>query len=122
MKYENLPIFRAALKLCVYIETIVKGFEKYHKYTIGVDLRTASKELLFLIHRANISTVQKRVEVLQTLRDGCENVKMLIILSKELKAFKSFNQFEHSTKLAIEVCKQSQAWLDSYNKTAGVSK
>ena len=55
MRYDNLPIYKAALDLCVYVELIVKGFDKYHKYTLGVDLRNYSKELLFMIHRANIS-------------------------------------------------------------------
>ncbi len=35
MYYENLPIYRSAMNLIVYIETIVRGFEKYHKYTFG---------------------------------------------------------------------------------------
>ncbi len=50
--YDNLPIFKSTLDLVVYIETIVKNFEKYHQYTIGVDLSTHSKEMLFLINRA----------------------------------------------------------------------
>jgi hypothetical protein len=65
MYYENLPIFRSAMNLAVYIETIVKSFEKYHKYTIGENLR----------------------------------------------------QIERCSKLTIEVCRQSQAWLKS---SAGV--
>lgn len=55
MKYENLPIFKVAIELCAYIETIVRGFEKYHKYTIGSDLRSESRAALYLIHRANLS-------------------------------------------------------------------
>ena len=39
MNNENFPIFRSALELCVYVETIVKGFDKYHKYTIGEDMK-----------------------------------------------------------------------------------
>jgi len=39
MNSENLPIFKSALALAVYMEKIVKGFEKYNKYTIGVDLK-----------------------------------------------------------------------------------
>ena len=53
MLYENLPIYKSALDFCVYIEKIVKNFERYHKYTIGEDLRNRSKELLFTIHKAN---------------------------------------------------------------------
>lgn len=109
MKYENLPIFKTSMDLCVYMEIIVRGFEKYHKYTIGVDLRETSKELLFLIHRANLSKEKNRALV--SLRDRCEDMKMLIFLSKNLQAFKSFKQFEYSSKLSVSICKQAQSWL-----------
>ena len=112
MRYDNLPIYRSALNLCVYIETIVKGFDKYHKYTIGEDLRTYSKELMFMIHRANIS--QEKKEKLENLTYKCEDLKMLIQLGKELKAFKSFKQFEISSKHTVDVCRQSQAWLNHF--------
>jgi hypothetical protein len=111
MRYDNLPIYKSALNLCVYTETIVKNFDKYYKYTIGEDLRNTSKELLFLIHRANISIIKQ--EQLENLKNRCEDLKMLISLAKELKAFKSFKQFEYISKLTIEVCKQSQGWLNS---------
>jgi hypothetical protein len=115
--YDNLPIFKSALDLVVYIETIVKGFEKYHKYTVGEDLRNYSKELMFLIQRANMS--EERVSELVNLRNKCEEVKMLIRVVKELKAFKSFKQFEYSSKLTMNICRQAQAWL---SKSAGVSR
>ncbi len=99
------------MKLCIYTETIVKSFEKYHKYTIGTDLRNLTKELLFLIHRTNIS--KDKSKLLESLRNRCEDLKMLINLTKELKAFKSFKQFENISKIAVEVCKQSQGWLNS---------
>ena len=112
MKYENLPIYKSTMDFCVYIETIVKSFEKYHKYTLGNDLRESSKQILFLIHRANMSEEKK--DKLIILRDKCEDMKMLIQLAKELKAFVSFKQFEYSSKLIVEICKQSQAWLNHY--------
>lgn len=121
MRYDNLPIYRSAMNLCIYVETIVKGFDKYHKYTIGVDLRSFSKELLFMIHRVNISKDKK--EGLEKLTFRCEDMKMLINLSKELKAFNSFKQFEHISKLVVDICKQSQGWLNStQNKNAGVCR
>lgn len=111
MNSENLPIFKSALALAVYMEKIVKGFEKYNKYTIGVDLREKSKKILYLINRANLSENKK--EAITNLRDGCEDMKMLIQLSKELEAFKSFKQFEYSSMLVVAVCKQAQGWLGS---------
>jgi len=109
--HEKFPIFRSALELCVYIETIVKGFDRYHKYTIGEDMRRFSKDLLFIINRVGLT--KDKVRVLTKLRDRCEDMKMLLLISKELKAFKSFKQFEYSSKLSVDVCKQAQAWLGS---------
>jgi len=62
--YDNLPIYKSALDLVVYVETIVKGFDKCHKYTIGEDLKNYSKELLFMIQRANMSS-QREAELLK---------------------------------------------------------
>jgi len=117
MVNENLPIYKSALSLAVYMETIVRGFEKYHKYTMGVDLRVKSKALLFDISRANLSA--NKVRDLVVLRDTCEEMKMLIQLSKELKAFKDFKQFEHSSLLSVTVCKQAQAWLKASQRSLG---
>jgi hypothetical protein len=109
LQSKNFPIFKSAMDLTVYIEQIVKGFEKYHKYTIGVDLRERSKEILFLINRANLSN--DRVVALTNLRDSCEDMKILLQLCKELKAFRSFKQFEYSALLTVGICKQAQSWL-----------
>ena len=63
MIYENLPIYKLALNFCVYIEIIVRSFDKYHKYTIGQELRNFSKEILFTIYRAN--ALKEKREMLQ---------------------------------------------------------
>jgi hypothetical protein len=52
---EVLPIYKSALNLAVYMEQIVRDFQKYHKYTMGVELREKSKTLLFAINRVNMS-------------------------------------------------------------------
>lgn len=122
MHYDNLPIFKSALDLVVYLETIVKGFDKYHKYTLGEELRSSSRALLFLIQRANMS--EERYGELLALRNKCEEVKMLIRIVQELKAFKGFKQFERSARLSHDVCRQAQAWLSSSKQnthTAGVA-
>lgn len=113
MKNENLPIFKATLDLAVYLDVIVKNQERYYKYTLGADMREHVKEMLFLINKANRSKGIARVSVLELLLEKCEELKTLILLTKEFKAFKSFKQFEHSSKLLVMVCKQAQAWLHS---------
>ena len=114
MRYDHLPVYKLALDLCVDVETIVRGFEKYHKYTIGSDLRIWSKRILFGIHKANRS-YDKRA-MLEKLVDYCEEFKMLVQLGKALKAFKSFRQFESLSKKSVEVARQSQAWYNHFSK------
>jgi len=109
MNSNNFPIFKSALDLAVYMETIVKGFDKYHKYTIGEDMRKFSKDMLFIVNRVGLA--KDKVRVITKLRDRCEDMKMLLLIAKELNAFKSFKQFEHSSMLSVAVCKQSQSWL-----------
>ena len=54
--YENLPIYKKAFELAVYIEQVVKGFSRYHKYTIGSDLRNLSRNLAALVVVAGVSS------------------------------------------------------------------
>jgi len=37
-RYEHLPIYKKAMDLAVYLEKIVRGFSRYHKYTLGSEL------------------------------------------------------------------------------------
>ena len=112
MNAYELPIFKSALELCVYVETIVKNQDKYHKYGIGSELREATRAMFYLVSKIHRSK-ERRVELLQVLVDKGEETKSIVYLSKELKAFKSFKQFEHSSKLTIEVCRQAEGWLKS---------
>ena len=43
-QYEYLPIYKKMFDLVVYIENIIRGFSRYHKYTMGIDSRKLSRE------------------------------------------------------------------------------
>jgi len=32
---EHLPIYKAAYDLCLYLQQVVRGFSRYHKYGLG---------------------------------------------------------------------------------------
>ena len=61
--YEHLPVYKKALDVTVYFETVVRNFSRYHKYTVGSELRNLSKKILLLVALAN--TRQKRKEALK---------------------------------------------------------
>jgi len=42
-RHEHLPIYKAALDMTVHFEGLVAGFSRYHKYTLGTELRQGSR-------------------------------------------------------------------------------
>ncbi|GAC1421380.1 MAG: hypothetical protein NVSMB6_23060 [Burkholderiaceae bacterium] len=40
---EHLPIYRASYDRCLYLERVVHGFPRYHKYTLRTELRDAPR-------------------------------------------------------------------------------
>jgi four helix bundle protein len=114
--YENLPVYKQALDLVVYFETIVRHFERYHKYTIGTDLRNKCRSILMLITQAN-----KRVDrkfCLEIAVRRLEELKILIRIAKEIRAFRTLRSFEYATKKTVEVAKQCEGWLKCQNSSS----
>jgi hypothetical protein len=52
---EHLPIYRASYDLCLHLEQVVHGFSRYHKYTLGTDLRGGARRALKQQARATIA-------------------------------------------------------------------
>ncbi|MBU2573762.1 MAG: four helix bundle protein [Elusimicrobia bacterium] len=112
-QYEQLPIYKKAMDLAVYVETIVRGFPRYHKYTIGSEMRALSHKILVLVVRAN-SEVDKRAALAEA-REKLEELKILARITMELKAFSGVNSFECLIKMIFEVAGQNEGWLRSLN-------
>ena len=90
--HENLPIYKKTLDLVIYFEKIVRNFSRYHKYTVGTELRDSSRGILKLIVKAN--SVRDRRELLLKIREEVEELKVLIKICREIGAFRSFKHFE----------------------------
>lgn len=112
-QYEHLPIYKKAMDMAVYTETIVRGFPRYHKYTIGSEMRALTHKILVLVARANVQ-LDKR-GILESVRDALEELKIMVRIARELKVFASFNSFEHLVKMIVEVSGQNEGWLRSLN-------
>ncbi len=52
MSYEAPPILRLVERLLVELEEAVRRFPRYHKYTLGSELRTQAMRIACLSHRA----------------------------------------------------------------------
>lgn len=113
-RYEHLPIYKQAMDVAVHFEKLVAGFSRYHKYTLGSELRNKSREIVALIVKANAAR-DKQAELL-VLRDRLEELLILMRLAKEVRAFKSFKSFQFVVEQVVSVCRQNEGWLKSTQK------
>jgi len=110
-RYEHLPIYKQAMDVAVHFEKVVAGFSRYHKYTLGAELRNKSREVVARIVKANAAR-DKRAELL-ALRDSLEELLLLMRLAREVHAFKSFSAFQFAAEQVVSVCRQNEGWLKS---------
>ncbi|MCC6201676.1 MAG: hypothetical protein IT494_01570 [Gammaproteobacteria bacterium] len=57
-RYEHLPIYKQALDVAVHFEKVVAGFSRYHKDTLGTELRHQSRAVVAQVMRANAARDQ----------------------------------------------------------------
>lgn len=115
-RYEHLPIYKAAMDLTVYIEQVVRNFSRYHKYTLGSDLRQQSRELVTVIIRAN--SRPDKLTVLYDLREQLEAFQVLLRIGKEVQAFQRFNSYAYAAELVVGLSRQNEGWIKSQEKMA----
>lgn len=147
--YEHLPIFKKMMDLAVFMEQTVRHFSRYHKYTLGSELRTMCHEALALIVEANSlpggmrgaeqqatggtasgpqqwdpagGAVSRRHAVLLQLRVLLEKIKIHLVIAKEVQAYHSRNSFVQATEMAVDLCRQNEGWIRSTAAGAAGSK
>ena len=98
-RYEHLPIYKAAMDMAILIERQVRGFPRYHKYTLGSELRAGAHEIVRLVIQANPQA--DRLATLARLRDTVEMLKVSLRIGQEVQAFKSFQAFAQAIERTI---------------------
>jgi hypothetical protein len=117
---EHLPIYKASYDLCLYFEQVVRNFSRYHKYSLGGDLRDGARSVLKLVVRANAR--RDKTPVLLEVREQVEELKVLLRLGQDVKAFANFHSFEHAITLVTEIAKQNEGWLKSQSRSHGQNR
>ena len=111
-RYEHLPIYKAALDLTVHFEKVVAGFSRYHKYTLGTELRDGSRGVLQQVLKANNApgAAERKAELL-VLRERIDALTLTLRVAKEVKAFKSFAGYLHAVEQVGSVARQNEGWF-----------
>ena len=98
--------------MTVHFEKLVAGFSRYHKYTLGTELRQGSRAVLQQVLRANNASdkVERSAELLVP-RDRIEALLLAMRVVKEVKAFKSFAGYLHAVEQVGSVARQNEGWF-----------
>lgn len=102
-----LSIWKDANALLLAIEQSVRHFPRYHKYTIGQEMRQQAMVICRLIVRS-YHYKGARIQSVQLLNEAIDDLK--IQRAKELCAFRHFKAFQSIAELAVAVGKQSGGW------------
>ena len=118
-KLKQMPLWRDANHLLLLIEDAVRQFPRYHKYTLGSDLRRQAMNICRFIARA-VHDREGRAVHLKRLIFSIDDMKVLIQLGKEMKAFQNFRVFQSAAELAVGLGRQSGGWQRRLRPEAGI--
>jgi len=113
-RFEHLPIYKKSFDLLIWTEGVVRRFSRYHKYTLGSDLRNQVRQVLKTIVEANNSADRK--PVLERLRLELETLMLLVRVGKEVKAFENLNSYQYAAGEVISLARQNEGWLKSLER------
>ena len=92
------------------LEQSVRCFPRYHKYTLGSEIRGQAMNCMRLIQRAMHDKARQK-EYVRSLVFAVDDLKLQLRLAKELNAFRDFGQFERAAQASVKVGKQAGGWL-----------
>lgn len=118
-RYEHLPIYRAAFDLAVHLEKIVRHFSRYHKYTLGTELRDRSRRVVERIVEAN--GCEDRASMLLALRADLESLKLTARLCQETGAFSSTRSYLVVAEKVVGISKQNEGWIRQAKKRSAAT-
>jgi len=107
---HQLPeVAKKSERLLADLEQAVKGFARYHKYTLGSEIRTQAMTVVRMCHRA-WRDKQRRSYWANELVWSVDELKLSLQLGAQIHAFRSFNQFELLIRAAEEVGRSAGGW------------
>lgn len=119
------PIYRDCRRLLVHTEEAVRRFSRYHKYTVGTDLRQGAMRIMRTVNQA-VHDKPRQHEHVQQLVWRVDEYKLTLQLAMDVGAFAhsarttrgakttpspGFGAFEQAALLAQAVGKQCGGWL-----------
>ena len=118
MAYDLPPIAKAARSMLVAVEQAATAFPKKHRHGLGDDLRANARDIVRECNRAWRDTA-RRLHWTCQLQWAIDELKTSLQVGQELKAFRSFREFESLIRAAEDLGKQAGAWRRSQQHPNG---
>jgi hypothetical protein len=109
MAFDLPPIAHAARRLLVEVEQAATVFPRRHRYGLGEELRANAREIARLCNRAWRER-SRQLHWTEQLVWAIDEVKLSLQIGQQVKAFRSFAQFESLIRLAEDLGNQAGAW------------
>jgi hypothetical protein len=104
------PIARLSHRILADVENAVRRFPRFHKFSVGADLRFQAMQVARCIHKAWRDPEHRLPRVME-LCSAVDDLKISMQLGKQVRAFGSFAEFEALARLVNELGQQSGGWL-----------
>lgn len=112
---HHLPdVAKKSERLLVDLEQAVRGMARYHKYTLGSDIRTQAMAVVRMCHRA-WRDQSNRASWISQLVWCVDELKLSLQIGAQLHAFQSFKQFESLIRKAEEVGRCAGGWKKDFH-------
>lgn len=115
MSVDAPPIVKLTERVLADVELAVRSFPRYHKYSVGEDLRRDARAVARSAIRA-WRDHEHRGERLEALTAAVDDLKLTLQVAKRVEAFKSFRQFEALARVVSNLGRQCGGWQRKHLK------
>jgi len=110
MRHQAPEIVKLSQRVNAHMDQIVMGFARRLKYSIGTRLSSQAFDVARLCMRA-WRDVNRRETWLQDLAYAIDDLKLIVQLAQDRKAFRSFAEYEGTARLVNDLGRQCGGWL-----------
>jgi hypothetical protein len=109
VSHDLPPIQKLAMQLSAAIEEAAVAFPRRHRYGLGEELRGNLRQVLRLCNRAWRDR-KRQMHWTEQLVWAIDEAKLSLQLAQQVKAFRSFREFEKLIRMAEDLGRQAGAW------------
>lgn len=115
MSRELPRIAKAAAQIRAALEESVSRFARKNRYSVGTDLRNAAREVC---RRTFIAWRDRQRQLIQVreLSVSIDDLKLEMMLAKDVGAFRSDQEFEAVARLVTDLGRQCGGWLKELSR------